>query len=79
MRPSYAITKKSQITLPAEVRKALGIKSSSRVSLTVDKEKKTIHIKPISDILDLAGTIVSKKPFNPSKIREYFEKHYERR
>lgn len=79
MRNSYTLTKKSQITIPAEMRRVLGVTPSSRVSLVLDRKTKAIYIKRVNDILDLAGTIASKKPFNPVKIREHFEKHYERK
>lgn len=79
MRNLYTLTKKSQITIPSEIRRLLGVKPSSRVSLILDKKTKAIYIKKVNDILDLAGTIPSKKPFNPAKIREHFEKHYERK
>lgn len=78
MRYSYTLTKKGQLTLPREVREHLGLKPSSRVSLLFDRKRRMIQVEAVKDIVDLAGTITSQKPFEPGKLRELFEKEYER-
>jgi AbrB family looped-hinge helix DNA binding protein len=79
MKYSYTLTKKGQLTLPREVRERLGLKPLSRVSVFFDEEKQMVQLQPQRDIVDLAGTIKSKKPFDAEKLRDKFEKEYERR
>lgn len=78
MKYSYTLTKKGQFTLPKEARKALGLKPLSRISVFFDRTKQMIQIEPVKDILDLAGTVKSKN-FDPMRLRENFEKNYERK
>lgn len=70
------ITKKGQITVPKDLRDFLGLKTRSKISFQLEKNKKEIKIKKEPDILDLAGKFKSKK--SALKAREFFEKHYKR-
>jgi len=70
------ITSKGQITIPKKIRELLGLRSSSKVIFEVKKEE--VKIKPVVDILEIAGTFQPKKRVSALKLREKFEKEYER-
>lgn len=74
------ISRKWQMTIPKEARKALDIKNPGRVFLDVDLRKKVIAVKKAPSFLELAGTFVPKKHKNVSVLtaRDYMEKYYER-
>jgi len=75
--PTYStVTQKGQVTLPKALRDKFGIKAQKRVQITAGKEY--IKIKPVLDIVDLAGKYKAPKGKNALKAREYMEKHYER-
>jgi AbrB family looped-hinge helix DNA binding protein len=68
--PTSTLTSKGQITIPKEIRDALGLKEHDRVSFV--KRGDEILIKPIKgSILDLKGVVKPRKrPENFEKIRE---------
>lgn len=72
------ITQKGQITIPKEVRDALGFKQHLKVSLEVEKDKEVVKIKPVKDILDLAGNFKTKKKESVLEARKSFENNYQR-
>jgi len=76
---STTITKKGQITIPKEIREILKLKEGEKLEVKFEKKKKEIKIKPIPDILDLAGTFKPKKIVDPVKIREMMGKMYKPR
>ena len=49
------VSDKGQITIPAAVRKELGLKAKSRVEIEI--RDKTAVIKPMLSILDLSGIL----------------------
>lgn len=74
------ITKKGQITVPKDLREFLDLKTRSRVSFELEKNKKEIKIKKEPDILDLAGKFKPKRRVvNAVKIREIMYKTYGKR
>lgn len=77
---STTITKKGQITIPKEIRNILKLEEGKKLDVELEKEKKRIIIKPIPDILDLAGTFKPKRKIvNPVKIREKMVRMYKPR
>ena len=70
------ITSKGQITIPKKIRELLRLETSSKVIFEVKEEE--VKIKPVVDILEIAGTLKSKKQISALKLREKFEKEYER-
>ena len=72
------ITKKGQITIPKEIREALKLKEGKKLEIEFARKKKEIRVKPVIDILDLAGTFKPKKRINVLKAREAMERRYER-
>jgi len=50
---SVRVSDKGQVTLPAQVRRQLGIKSKSRLEVEVRDDEIVLH--PVKSIMDLAG------------------------
>ena len=70
------VTKKGQMTIPKEVRKALGIGKNTQVELEVDKKDKVIKIKNIPDLSEVKG-MVEEPEQDISEAREKMEKEYQ--
>lgn len=53
------VTQKGQVTIPAPVRKFLGLKRGDKVQFVVDKKKKEVKIKPGKhfSIMSLYGSL----------------------
>lgn len=66
------------MVIPKPVRDLLNIKPNQRVVFTIDKRRKKASVEPAVDILDLAGYFKPKKVVSALKLRERFEKEYER-
>ncbi|MFQ5639801.1 MAG: AbrB/MazE/SpoVT family DNA-binding domain-containing protein [bacterium] len=47
--PVVTISSKGQLVIPSKIRKALGIKSNSRVRVTVSDDKTTLLLEPLPD------------------------------
>ncbi|OGD54823.1 hypothetical protein A3J78_00800 [Candidatus Beckwithbacteria bacterium RBG_13_35_6] len=79
MIQSTTITQKWQMTLPKQIREALGFFTPGRVVLeVVDKKEKLLKIKKEPDILELAGFLKPVKGKSVLKAREVMEKTYQR-
>lgn len=76
--PYATITQKWQMTLPKDIRALLNLTKPGRVFIDADKRKKTIKIKPVQDIIALAGKFKPKKVYNAVKLREIMENNYKR-
>jgi len=79
--PIAVMTSKGQMTIPKEVRKALGLKPAGKVIILVDGDQAIL--KPLKgDILDIGGSISipnSQKPADFRKIREEVRKRMARK
>ncbi len=60
------ITKRGQVTVPAQVRRTLGVKPRDKITFTIDGKK--VHLTPAAFTLESAYGSVS-----PSKKPEDFE------
>ena len=68
---TIAITSQGQISIPAEVQRKLGFKKNSKASLKV--EGKRIVVEPLTDFLNLKGSLQSyKKPLTSEEIHKRF-------
>ncbi len=70
------MTQKGQVTIPVDMRKKLGAKPYDTIRL--EYENGFIKIKPVKDILDMAGMFKAPRGKSALKAREYMEKHYKR-
>jgi AbrB family looped-hinge helix DNA binding protein len=59
--PSAAITSKSQITLPKEVREKLGVKPGDRVAFREDADGRIVVESETLDLLSLFGKLKPRK------------------
>ena len=79
--PVAVLTSKGQMTIPKEVRKALNLKPSERVIITVEGNQAVI--KPLrGNILDIGGSIkISEKgkPADFHQVREEVKKRVARK
>ena len=64
------ITSQGQITIPAEIRRELGLSAQKKAIVTIEQNQ--IVIKPGRDILELEGVFKTKKKIPYKKIREAF-------
>lgn len=78
MDQAVSVTTKGQITLPKKIRDFFGIKRPDKFLLELDEKNRTLKIKTLPDIMELAGKFRVKKPVDPVKLRKYMEKHYAR-
>ena len=62
------VTTKGQATIPAPIRKKLGIKPGEK--LIFEEKGKEITMKKIPNFLDLLGSIKTKKKYNEKAINK---------
>ena len=62
MQFTTTVTQKGQATIPAPVRRKLGIKPKSKITFELSGEKATIS--PVKDFLSLKGSLKSNKKFD---------------
>lgn len=67
------VTQKGQVTIPVEIRNALGIKPYSKVKVSLFD--KAVKLEPTLDILDIAPIGKAPKGMNALKAREYMQTH----
>ncbi len=72
------ITKKGQITIPKKLRENLGFEEFLKVALEVNKDEKAIKVKPVPDIINLAGKFETEEKRSVLEAREQMEKAYQR-
>lgn len=65
-----AITRKSQVTIPVEIRKKLGIEEGMRV--TIWREGDRVVMKPLPSVLSLAGSGAGKAA--PEEMKKMLNK-----
>ncbi len=63
MQFTTSVTEKGQATIPAPIRKKLGIKPNSRVIFELKNDKEA-SVKPVVDFFALKGSVKSNRPFN---------------
>lgn len=68
---TVTITSQGQITIPAKIRRQLGLDKTKKAQV-VEQDGKLV-IEPVKDLLELGGSITSKKRISPRKLRKAFE------
>ena len=65
------ITSQGQISIPAKIRRKLGLTKGGKAVVSTDG--KEITIKPTKDLLDLAGSLkTNKKPLSNKELHDRF-------
>lgn len=67
MTYTVSITSQGQMTIPADIRLALGLQKASKAIVSVDAGKMIVEPEP--DIMDLYGVFKSKKRLSWKKTR----------
>ena len=68
------ITSQGQISIPAKIRRQLGLNKNSKAIVSTDGEK--IIVEPTKDLLDLAGSLkTNKKPLSNKKLHDMFSNY----
>lgn len=68
---TVSITSQGQISLPAKIRRALGLHKNSKALLSVHEGN--IILTPIKDFLELKGSLkTNKKPLSNEALHELF-------
>lgn len=62
MQFSSSVTQKGQATIPAPIRKKLGLKPNDKVIFELKDNE--VFVKSTTDFFSLKGSVKSKKPFN---------------
>ncbi len=70
------VTEKGQVTIPVDVRKALGIKPRDRVRVEYDPEQDVAVIRPLPSVVAALYGIVEprQRPEDFRALREEFER-----
>ncbi|OGM29457.1 hypothetical protein A2630_00475 [Candidatus Woesebacteria bacterium RIFCSPHIGHO2_01_FULL_44_10] len=69
---TVSITSQGQISIPVAARRFLGLKKRGRALVRIDGDQLTI--KPIKDVLELEGSLkTKKKSLSAQKMRALFE------
>ncbi len=78
MKEHYTVvTRKGQITVPAEIRKALGLRMGDRIAVSLDGDGE-LHatLRPVRSVADATfGSIHSQHPVTEEEAREAFAQH----
>ena len=77
MQYTTTITQKGQATIPAPIRKSLGIKPKSKIIFEL-KDKLEASIKPVADFFTLQGSVKSTKPFNMEAMDKAVSAHFKK-
>lgn len=79
MQFTTTITQKGQATIPAPIRKKLGIKPNSKIIFEMKNENEAM-LKPVADFFTLQGSIKSNKAFDieamDKSVGEYLKKEH---
>jgi AbrB family looped-hinge helix DNA binding protein len=70
------VTRKGQITVPAEIRRALGLKEGDKVALSLNERgQKQATLRPVRSVADLTFGSISprRKPEDFRALRAEFE------
>lgn len=72
MQFTISVTQKGQATIPAPIRKKLGIKPNSKIVFELKGENE-VSLKPVIDFFSLKGSVKSNKPFDLNAMEKAIE------
>lgn len=68
---TVSITSQGQISIPAKIRRELGLSKTKKAIVSVENGKMTIE--PVKDLLELAGSLkTNKKPLSNRELHDLF-------
>lgn len=70
------VTRKGQITIPAEIRKSLGIKQGDKIALSVPEgQTSLVTLRPVRSVAEMTFGAVTprKRPEDFKELRQLFE------
>jgi AbrB family looped-hinge helix DNA binding protein len=67
---TVSITQQGQITIPAKIRKELGLNKKGKANVSI--KNNSMIVEPVPDFLEMIGSLKSKKSFTKKQIREGF-------
>ncbi|MFA4845174.1 MAG: AbrB/MazE/SpoVT family DNA-binding domain-containing protein [Patescibacteria group bacterium] len=70
MTHTTTMTQKGQITVPQYIRKALHVDRDSKFLITLDEAGGLVILKPIVDLLSLAGSLKSSVVLTDKQLRD---------
>lgn len=73
MTYTVSITSQGQISIPAKLRRKLGLDKNKKAF--VSEEKGKLIVEPVKDLLELKGSLKTKIKATPRQIREAFEEY----
>ncbi len=73
MTYTVSITSQGQISIPAPLRRKLGLNKKSKA--VVSEKGGEVVIRPVKDFLELKGSLKTDKKPSPKQIREAFENY----
>ena len=73
MTYTVSVTSQGQISIPAKLRRKLGL-DKHKQALVSEKEGKII-IEPVKDFLELKGSLKTNIKANPRQLREAFKEY----
>jgi len=71
MTYTVSITSQGQISIPAQIRRELGLSKNSKAIVSVKEGE--ISVRPVKDFLELRGSLkTDKKPLSNERLHEMF-------
>lgn len=68
---TVSITSQGQITIPAKIRRALGLNKKQQATVSIEEGK--MVVKPVKDLLELEGAFkTDKKPLTNDELHDLF-------
>lgn len=72
MQFTSSVTQKGQATIPAPIRKSLGIKPNTKIVFEL-KDNNEVSFKPVVDFFSLKGSVKTDKPFDLNAMDKAIE------
>jgi AbrB family looped-hinge helix DNA binding protein len=68
---TVSITSQGQISIPAQIRKQLGLYKKKQAIVSIENNKMTVE--PVKDFLEMGGSLkTNKKPLSSDKVSDFF-------